>query len=160
MKIAPFLKGARAVDRREVWDGQILRQIVSLREFFRKIRPTEVSRRINESSCIALEMLGAAHVWIFPCNLIQGAIHASLVGGACISIALFVVVVFPAEVFHAVVVDVYDYFGACGRNFIPAQVAYVIDERSRLVARFDILALRRPVITEGDRILILARRTK
>jgi hypothetical protein len=47
-------------------------------------------------------------------------IHAGFVGGACILVALFDVVVFAAEVFHAVVVDVYDYVGACGRNFIPA----------------------------------------
>ncbi len=65
-------------------------------------------------------MFGATHVWIFPCNLIGGAIHAGFVGGACISIALFDVVVFAAEVFYAVVVDVVDYGGACGRNFIPA----------------------------------------
>ena len=105
-------------------------------------------------------MFGAAHVWIFPCNLIRGAIHAGLVGGACISIALFDVVVFASEVFHALVVYVFDYGGACGRNFIPAQVAYVIDERGCLGGRFDIKALRRPVIIEGDRVLILVRRTK
>ncbi len=83
-----------------------------------------------------------------------------MLGGACISIALFDVVVFTSEVFHAVVVDVVDYGGACGRNFIPAQVAYVIDERGCLGGRFDVLALRRPVIIEDDRVLILARRTK
>ncbi len=65
-------------------------------------------------------MFGAAHVWIFSCNLIRGAIHAGLVGGACISIALFDVVVFAYEVFHAVIVDVVDYGGAYVRNFIPA----------------------------------------
>jgi hypothetical protein len=68
-------------------------------------------------------MFCAVHFWIFFCNLIRGAIHAGLVGGACISIALFDVVVFAAEVFHAVVVDVVDYGRACGRNFIPAQEA-------------------------------------
>ena len=71
-------------------------------------------------------------------------------------IALFDVVVFVSEVFSAVV----DYSGACGRNVIPAQVAYVIDERGCLVGRLDILALRRPVIIVGDRVLILARRIK
>ncbi len=75
-------------------------------------------------------------------------------------IALFDVVIFAAEVFHAVVVDVYDYVGACGRNFIPARVAYVIDRCGCLGGRFDILALRRPVNIEGDRDLILALRTK
>ncbi len=160
MKIAPFLEAARAADCRGVWDGQSLRQIVSLSEFFRKIRTTELSRGIHESSCVALAMFGAAHVWIFPCNLIRGAIHASLVGGACILIALFDVVVFAAEVFHAVVVDVYDCVGACGRNFIPAQVAYVIDERGCLGGRAAILALRRLVSIEGDHVFILARRTK
>ena len=72
----------------------------------------------------------------------------------------FDVVVFASEVFHAVVVDVVDCGGACGRNVIPAQVAWVIDERGCLGGRLDILALRRPVIIEGDRVLILARRTK
>jgi len=75
-------------------------------------------------------------------------------------IALFDVVVFASEVFHAVVVDVVDDGGACGRNFILAQEAYVKDGRGRLGGRFDILALRRPVIIEGDRVLILVRRTK
>ncbi len=75
-------------------------------------------------------------------------------------IALFDVVVFAAEVFHAFVVDFFDYGGACGTNFIPAQVAYVIDERGCLGGRFDILALRKPVIIQDDRVLILARRTK
>jgi hypothetical protein len=65
-------------------------------------------------------MFGAVHVWIFPCDLIRDAIHAELVGGTCILIALFDVVVFASEVFHAVVVDVVDYGGACGRNVIPA----------------------------------------
>ncbi len=75
-------------------------------------------------------------------------------------IALLDVVVFAAEVFHAVVVDFVDYSEACGRNFIPVQVAYVIDEPGCLGGRFDIKALRRPVIIEGDRVLILVRRTK
>ena len=75
-------------------------------------------------------------------------------------IALFDVVVFGSEIFHAVVVDVVDYGGACGRNFILAQAPYVIDERGCLGGQFDILAQRRPVIIEGDRVLILARRTK
>ena len=69
-------------------------------------------------------------------------------------------VVFASEVFHAVVVDVVDYGGACGRNFIPAQVAYVINERGCLGGRFHILALRRPAIIVGDCVSILARRTK
>ncbi len=137
-----------------------MRQIVSLREFFSKIRLTELSRGIHESSFIALAMFGAAHVWIFFCNLIRGAIHAGLVGGTWILIALFEEVVFASEVFHAVVFDVVNYDGVCRRNFIPAQVAYVIDERGHLGGRFDILALRRPVIIEEDRVLILARRTK
>ena len=75
-------------------------------------------------------------------------------------IALFDVDVFAAEVFHAVVVDVYDYVGNCRRNFIPAQVAYVIDERGCLSCILDIFALRRPTIIEGDRVLISARSTK
>ena len=75
-------------------------------------------------------------------------------------IARFDVVIFASEVFHAVVIDVVECGGACGRNVIPAQVAYVIDERGCLGGRFDILALRRPVIIEVDRVLILARRTK
>ena len=137
-----------------------MRQIVSLREFFRKIRRTELSRGIYEGSCVALEIFGAAHVWIFSCNLIRGAIQAGLVGGACILIARFDVVIFASEVFHAVVVDVVDCGGACGVNVIPAQVAWVIDERGCLGGRLDILALRRPVIIEGDRVLILVRRTK
>ena len=105
-------------------------------------------------------MSGAAHIWIFPCTLIRGAIHAGLDRGACILIALFDVVVFASEVFPAVVVDVVDYSGACGRNVILAQVTYVIDERGCLVGRLDILALRRSVIIVGDRVLILARRIK
>ncbi len=83
-------------------------------------------------------------------------IHASLVGGACILVALFDVVVFASEVFHVVV----NYGGACGVNFIPVQVAYFIDERGFLGSRFHILALRRPAIIESDCVLILARRTK
>ena len=71
-------------------------------------------------------MFGAAHVWIFPCNLIRGAINAGLVGGACILIALFDVVVFASEVFHAVVVNFVDYGGASVNNIIPALVACVI----------------------------------
>jgi hypothetical protein len=127
-----------------------------MREFFRKIRPTELSRGIHESSCVTLELFGAAHVCIFPWHLILGATHAGFVGGACILVSLFDVVIFASEVFHAVV----DYGGACGVNFIPVQVAYVIDERGFLGSRFHILALRRPAIIESDCVLILARRTK
>ncbi len=69
-------------------------------------------------------------------------------------IALFDMVVSAAEVFHAVLVDVVDYGGACGRNFIPAQVAYVNDERGCLGGRAANFALRRPVIIKGIRGLI------
>ena len=137
-----------------------MRQIFSLREFFRKIRPNELSRGIYEGSCVALEIFSAARVWIFPCNLIRGAIQAGLVGGACILIARFDVVIFASEVFHAVNVDVVDCGVACWRNVIPAQVAWVINERGCLGGQFDIMAQRRPVILEGDPVLILARRTK
>ncbi len=71
-------------------------------------------------------------------------------------VALFDVVIFASKVFHAVV----DYGGACGVNFIPVQVAYIIDERGFLGSRFNILALRRPAIIESDCVLILACRTK
>ena len=158
--LAPFLEAARAGDRKGVWNGERLRQIVSLREFFRKIRPSKLSWGIHENSCVALAIFCAANFWIFPCNLIQGAIHAGLVGGAYILIVLFDVVVFGSEIFHAVVVGVIDYSGACGRNVIFAQVAYIINERGCLGGRFDILALRRPAVIEGHCVLILARRTK
>ena len=131
-----------------------MRQIVSLREFFRKIRPTDLSRGIHESYCVALEIFGAAHVWIFPSNLIRGAIHAGLVSSACILLTLFDVFDFASEVFHAVVVDVVDYCEACKRNFIPAQVAYVIDQRGCLGGSFEILALRMPAIIKSNRVLI------
>ena len=75
-------------------------------------------------------------------------------------LTLFDVFDFASEVFHAVVVDVVDCGGACGVNVIPAQVAWVIDERGCISGQFEILAQRRPVIIEGDRVLILARRTK
>ena len=91
-------------------------------------------------------MFGAAHAWRFYRNLIRGAVRAGLVGGACILIIIFDVVVFASEVFHAVVVGVVGYGGACGSNIIPAQEAYPIDERGCLGGRFDMLALRRPVI--------------
>ena len=69
-------------------------------------------------------------------------------------IAPFEVVVFALEVSHAVVVDAVDYGGACRRNIIAAQVAYVIDQRGCLGGSYDILALRMPAIIEGNRVSI------
>jgi hypothetical protein len=105
-------------------------------------------------------MFCAAHVWRFYRNLIRCAVRTGLVGGACILITPFDVVVFASEVFHAVVVDDVGYGGACGINIIPAQKAYLIDERGCLGGRFYMLALRRPVIIEGDQVLIFDRGTK
>ena len=68
-------------------------------------------------------------------------------------------VVFATEVFLTVVVDVIDYGGAFGSNIISAQVACVIDEFGCLGGRLNILAPRRQVIIEGDRVLIWARGT-
>ena len=110
------------------------------------MRPTELSRVIRESSIVALAMFGATHVLISSRNLIRGAARAGLVGGACILISPSNVIVFASEVFHSVV----GYGGACGSNIIPAQEAYSIDERGCLGGRFDMLALRSPVIKEGD----------
>ncbi len=67
-------------------------------------------------------MYDAAHVWIFFYDLIRGAAHAGLIGGVCILIAPFDIVVFVSEVFHAVVVDSIDYGEACKRNIIAAQL--------------------------------------
>ncbi len=85
--------------------------------------PTELSRGIRKSSCVALAMYGAAHIWIFFYDLIRGAAHAGLIRGVWILIAPFDVVVFVSEVFHAVVVDSVDYGEAWKRNIIHAQVA-------------------------------------
>ena len=63
-------------------------------------------------------------------------------------------VVFASEVFHDVVVDVVDYSRACGSKIILVQVAYVMEERVCLGGRFEILALRRAVVIEGDQVLI------
>jgi hypothetical protein len=91
-------------------------------------------------------MFGTAHFLGFFHNLIRVAVRADLVRGACIFIFPFDVVVFASKVFHAVVVDVVGYSGACGSNIIPAQEAYVIEQRECLCGRLDFLALRRPVI--------------
>ena len=120
------------------------------------MRPTELSWGIRESSIVALAMFGATHVLISSRNLIRGAVRAGLVGGACILISPSDVVVFASEVFHAVV----GYGGACGSNIIPAQEAYLIDESGCLSGHFDMLALRRPVIVECDKVLILVRGIK
>ena len=79
--------------------------MASLREFLRKIRPTELSCVIRESSSVALAIFGEANVWRFSRKLIQGAVRASLVGGACFLITPFDVVIFASEVFHAFIVD-------------------------------------------------------
>ncbi len=86
--------------------------------------------------------------------------RAGLVGGACILISPFDVVVFASVVFHAVVFDIVSYGEACGSNIIPFQEAYIIDERGCFSGRFDMLALRMPVIIEGDQVLILVRGTE
>jgi hypothetical protein len=72
----------------------------------------------------------------------------------------FDVVVFASEVFHAVVFDIVGCGGACGSNIIPAQEAFLLDERGCLGGYFDMLALRRPVIVECDKVLILVRAIK
>jgi hypothetical protein len=99
-------------------------------------------------------MFGAAHVWIFSRSLIRVAVCASLVGGACTLITPLYVVVFASEVFHAVVVDIVGYGGACESNIFPAREAYLIYERRCLGGSFDMLSLRRPVIIEVDQVLI------
>ena len=118
------------------------------------MRPTELSWGIRESSIVALAMFGATHVLISSRNLIRGAVRAGLVGGACILISPSDVVVFASEVFHAVFVYDVGYGEAYGSNIIPAQGAYLIDERGCHGGRFDMLALRRPVMIKGDQVLI------
>ena len=105
-------------------------------------------------------MFGAADVWISSRNLIRGAVRADLVWGACILITLLDAVVFASKVFHAVFVDDGGYGEACWSNIIPAQGAYLIDERGCYGGRFDMLALRRPVMIKGDQVLIWVRGTK
>ncbi len=105
-------------------------------------------------------MFGAAHILISSSNLIRVAVRAVLVEGACILITTFDVVGFASEVFQAVFVDVFGYGGACGSNIIPAEEAYLLYERWYLGGRFDMLALRRLVIIEGDQVFILVRGTK
>jgi hypothetical protein len=131
-----------------------LREITSLREFFSKIGPTELTWGIRVSSCVALAIFGAANAWRFSRNLIRGVVRAGLVEGTHILITPFDVVVFASKVFHAVNVDDVGYGEDCGSNIISAQEAYHINERECLGGRFDMSALRKPVVIEGDKVLI------